>query len=682
MVSLILHSVSVSLQSSAQTLNWAKCLGGTYSDRGHDLVIDRFGHTIITGQEDPHDSIEQVVLAKYDESGTLIWKKNFGGALMDKKKSVDVDQQGNIVVAGTFCLTADFDPSPAVHNLTSASPYYWLNNAFIAKYDSSGNYICSSAITNNADVTVTDVKFDSLGNIYIAGLSNTNADFDPGVGVTHMTEGSAFLAKYDPNGNFLWVKGLGAGGTLYIKAFDIDKSGDIYLTGSLAGFVDFNPTTSTFYIVSGWNGEGSNIFLAKYTASGGFVWAKSFNTGGATSDDMTANDLVIDQSGNLLVTGFFRDSIDFDPGPDFYILTGTKDLSPCGSAFLGKYSSDGSLIWVFGLEVNYRTEGTAVTTDESGNVYYCGWYVGSPDLDPGSAVFTPPFSLSTPRGFLSKIPPSGAFINAIYISNGAASPIGQAIAIDTARNISVIGSFAGTVNFNPDGNTSLTSAGDIDIFTVHYDQCLTTAYDTAYICNGAFYHFPNGDSASVSINHLSSFITNDGCDSLIRTALITPDLDLEVVLIDSTLTVGEDGATYQWMDCSDGYALVLNETNQNYTLTNDHYYAVAVTREFCTDTSLCSGFLNLAPQRPAPQYHLELYPNPNDGRMSIEYSINKKDCAVFVLYDLTGKALERYILKPQQNSLQLNVPFLNKGVYYGSLMVNEMLVLTKKIVVL
>lgn len=114
-------------------------------------------------------------------------------------------------------------------------------------------------------------------------------------------------------------------------------------------------------------------------------------------------------------------------------------------------------------------------------------------------------------------------------------------------------------------------------------------------------------------------------------------VNIDVTQVGSLLTADASGATYQWLDCNNGYALVNGETNQTFTPTITGNYAVEITENGCVDTSACflvdyTGLDNLS------SASVLVYPNPSiDGHFHIEF--DGKITAV-VLYDLLGRIIE------------------------------------------
>ena len=88
--------------------------------------------------------------------------------------------------------------------------------------------------------------------------------------------------------------------------------------------------------------EGNgDVYLAKYDNSGAHLW--SFNLGFWGHD--LGSDMVVDDQGNIYLTGYFRVDVDFDPGPGTAMLTaqGTRDV------FVAKYDTDGNYQWAFNI---------------------------------------------------------------------------------------------------------------------------------------------------------------------------------------------------------------------------------------------------------------------------------------------------------------------------------------------
>ena len=141
------------------------------------------------------------------------------------------------------------------------------------------------------------------------------------------------------NPTFQWVKSNvdypGYGGESSAGAFAKDASGNIYILGSFKGIVDFNPSPSAAYWVSSVN-YMTTYYIQKLDINGNFVWVKTiyFENGGLRY-------LEIDDSGNLIIMGSFKDTVDIDPGTPVYNLVSQGEYD----IFILKLSSAGNFIW-------------------------------------------------------------------------------------------------------------------------------------------------------------------------------------------------------------------------------------------------------------------------------------------------------------------------------------------------
>lgn len=113
--------------------------------------------------------------------------------------------------------------------------------------------------------------------------------------------------------------------------------------------------------------------------------------------------IALDSMGNIIVSGYFSGTADFDPGTTNYTLTsnGGNDI------FLAKYDSAGNFVWAIhvggaGEEFNY----TDPAVDEYGNIYLCGVFNSNTDFNPkGNAVIAT--NRGQQDGFVAKYDSTG-----------------------------------------------------------------------------------------------------------------------------------------------------------------------------------------------------------------------------------------------------------------------------------
>jgi hypothetical protein len=294
------------------------------------------------------------------------------------------------------------------------------------------------------------IAIDRFGNIYITGNFNDSVDFDPGVGVHRLiaksrNKSDVFITKLDASGNFVWAKNIHAsivaGGRG--RSMTVDPNGNVYITGSFKGLVDFDPDTSVFEL----NSRETNAFVLKLDSSGRFVWAGKL---GDVDYLTTPYSIALDASGNVHTIGYFQSLGDFDPGESVF----TMYASDRGNlaVYISKLDSLGNFIWAKsfkGLATGVNI-GKGIAIDTFGNIYSLGFFGGSTDFDPGPGLAT---RTSGPNGslFISKLNPEGEFIWAIKLDDSQrafdVNPV--LIAINPKGGLYIAGCYSDTIDFDP-----------------------------------------------------------------------------------------------------------------------------------------------------------------------------------------------------------------------------------------
>lgn len=127
----------------------------------------------------------------------------------------------------------------------------------------------------------------------------------------------------------------------------------------------------------------------------------------------------------------------------------------------------------------------------------------------------------------------------------------------------------------------------------------------------------NGQSYSSSGIYTDTLSGIFGCDSIVSLDLIIDNVDTSVLLLnDSTLTGVSGADSYQWLDCSNGYEILIGESNIVLDITENGMYALEVTSGTCVDTSSCYSFDNVTLLDEISLVDgLSFYPNPTSGQI-------------------------------------------------------------------
>ncbi|QQS36570.1 MAG: choice-of-anchor D domain-containing protein [Ignavibacteriales bacterium] len=343
----------VSYSQTEPAFSWVKNIGGLGYDRIADVASDNNGNIIIIGSFESTLAIgstnlvstggADIFLAKFDTGGNPLWAVQAGGAEYDEGLSLDIDGNGDIVVAGLFSGSASFGSNI----LTSRGGY----DIFICKYSESGTVQWVDRAGGAGYEYVGQLTTDNLNNILFTGEYEQSAFFDT-ISVPGGQVASIFLAKYNSTGDAQWVR-TGISNLYYPYSYGIATSStnDVYITGSFQLSINFSGTILT-------GQDGADIFINKYSTNGDLLWAipatgLSFNDQG--------RDILVDKNDDVYVTGSFGQTVNF----------GTFSLTSSGQtdAFIVKLRSDGDPVWAIrdgqGLLDNV---GESIVLDNAGNI--------------------------------------------------------------------------------------------------------------------------------------------------------------------------------------------------------------------------------------------------------------------------------------------------------------------------
>ena len=320
--------------------------------------------------------------------------------------------------------------------------------------------------SSNADYSRA-MAVDSKGHVFSSGSFSGTVDFDPGAGVFNLTAAgisNCYLQHLDEQGNFVWAIMLESPEIIDLRGIDLDSAGNIYCTGNFKGTVDFDPGSGVFDMSSDTSNYG-DCYVLKLNPAGGFVWAKSY--GGIFSD--YAADLVVDNHQNILVTGYFADSVDFDPGPGVHQLYGmSRDI------YVLKLDHAGDFVWAIAnveasSNINGDGKGKSIAVDQNDNIYLAGDVGGEVDFDPGPGQYVLVTNPAVFDGFIQKLDQNGNFQWAKKFSSTFAC-FPHSIVVDQLGAVYTTGIYDGTIDADPSfNNLSFTSTGGWDIFLQKLD---------------------------------------------------------------------------------------------------------------------------------------------------------------------------------------------------------------------
>jgi hypothetical protein len=315
------HDVFVAKYDPSGNVLWAKQGAGSAYEEGQCLATDPAGNIYVMGRFQgtttfgdttlTAEGVWDVFLVKYSPSGDVVWAKREGGNGDDAGYGISTDLAGNIYATGSF-----YSDSIRFGNTTlKNSGHMGSTDFFVVKYYASGEV----SWARNADCYESDAGYgvtsDTRGNVYVVGQFNYSAMRFGDQYLSIGTGNNVFIVKYDSSGTALWARGTG-GDQFQNLAREVrtDAADGVYIAGW------FRSPTISFGATTLQSAGYSDLFVAKYNASGDALWAKS--AGGASADEIDG--MTIDSGGNLYLTGIYGSQIGFEE--DTLVYSGVYDI--------------------------------------------------------------------------------------------------------------------------------------------------------------------------------------------------------------------------------------------------------------------------------------------------------------------------------------------------------------------
>ncbi|HEU5249596.1 MAG TPA: SBBP repeat-containing protein, partial [Thermoanaerobaculia bacterium] len=371
-----------------------------------------------------------------------------GGTAAPMSSSINYRTGMTRANGGTYGLGSNGDlvilvdqPFGSVQVIVDVSGYFVLSGG------GGGGTGWSRRFGDVADDRAQAVAVDGSGNVVAAGHLDGTTDFGGGQvsSYRHPSMGPTVdivVAHYSPSGQYRWARVIGSDSSEEAKGVATDDSGNVLVTGYQGSYaVDYGGGPQLVR-------AGTDLFVAKYSSAGSWVWSKTI--GGYGYDQ--GNAIAADDQGNVFVTGYIGVSsvgVDFGGGP----------LSSVGGsdAFLVKYSATGGHVWSKRFGDTGNDNGMAVGADGSGNVFVAGTFEGTVDFGGGRLT-----SSGLRDVFVAKYSASGQHLWSKRFG-GSGDDVAYAIAVDSAGDIALAGKYQGSINF---GGGNLSSAGGDDAFLV------------------------------------------------------------------------------------------------------------------------------------------------------------------------------------------------------------------------
>lgn len=295
---------------------WITGLNGPGADHVADIAVAADNSVVITGSFSNGIGLNgstlfsaggtDIVVAKFDADGNLLWWRRAGGPGTDRGTAVVLDSNGDVLVTGQFMNTSDIFGS----TVTSGGGTL---DIFLSKLDGANGQTLWTRTVNGPDGTVSanGMALAPSDAVVMTGEFRGNATFigqtltsliDPD---TQVFGADVFVAKYDATGALEWVKQGAASHDDKGVAVAVSPNGIVHVVGQFSDTLEFDVQHPSNSI--------DGIFLVSFDAAGqelGFARA-------AGSGVSQVKDIVIDPGGGMLLIGDQQGNMFwFDDQPD------------------------------------------------------------------------------------------------------------------------------------------------------------------------------------------------------------------------------------------------------------------------------------------------------------------------------------------------------------------------------
>lgn len=539
------------------------------------------------------------------------------------------------------------------------------------------------------EVRAYNIAVDGIGGVYTTGSFLGTADFDSDTTTSYnlTSAGTAnadlYISKLDSSGNFVWAKNIGIASEEIAYSLVTDDFANLYVTGVFSGTVDFDPGPNTVNLISA---GAKDVFVLKLDSAGNFVWAR--NVGGASEDVAFA--VGLDALNNILVTGSFTTTADFDPGPLTYNLTtsGNRDV------FVLKLNDEGDFVWAKKMGGSDQEWANAIAVDADGNVYTTGKFAGTADFDPSNVSSDSITAMQYDDIFISKLDSSGNHLWAVSFP-GNGTDVGNALSADEPGKLYITGRFAGTADFDPSPSTAfnITASGGYDNYI-----CKLTS-------GGNFVWVKNFDGAADETGQSLAF-DNSGNGAIISSGSFSGTTDFNpgsgtsaitsAGTVDTYISKLDTAANFVWVKTIGGsdtdyncfiaksatgklYAVgtfnSLNITFDTHLVSNINTTFTAFDVFVAKLDNIPTGIENISDNK----NDIILYPNPVNSILSISLPLNSDKASISIV-DVTGKVVME-IKNPDKQKVTIDINDFDAGIYLVKVEANSF-VEVRRIVVL
>ncbi|MDP2722544.1 MAG: T9SS type A sorting domain-containing protein [Bacteroidales bacterium] len=354
--------------------------GFSWYTQASGIVCDEDNNVIVTGYysneitfgdiELQYTSQPRIFIVKYSNGGQLLWAKSYGATdnySTSFANDITVDNQNNIYITGDFETTLVFDTILLVSNNSTSWDYF---DTFVAKFNNLGEVVWANRGGGTYDDYAYSVELDRDNHVYMAGMYQPH-DSDFGDTLINLNNSSrrGFLAKYDTDGAFMWLRSDNIGDNSLSEWIEIacDSANCVYTFGYLVGslIVNHDSLIDTEIILTKRDQLGNDIFGRGIKSN---FFPTDYYMPGTWHHKLGG--MVIDQSQNVIITSNFVGELIF--ANDTLVSTISRDWNSVDPCIL-KFNSIGYPQWAIQGGGAWWDYAFGITCEVS-NIYTCGTF--------------------------------------------------------------------------------------------------------------------------------------------------------------------------------------------------------------------------------------------------------------------------------------------------------------------
>ncbi|MGN7885689.1 SBBP repeat-containing protein [Dyadobacter endophyticus] len=351
---------------------WLYTDGSPKDDHGNAIALDKENNVYLTGfiggevsaWNNSYKGGEDGFVTKIKANGARDWVKTFGGPASDQGRSLAFYHAGE---GPKLYLIGRVQGDLSTENIDFNRPLPLKANGhdgFLVLVNADTGAFDEPMMIDGDDIQIPEaIAVDLDGNAYVTGFFLKTVSFpSPLKPLAAVNVIDAFVAKWSPINGFQWLRRIGSGGNDFAYDIEVDRSGNVFVTGMHSGTLEEFPLSS--------KGD-DNVYLLKWDADG-----KIQNGSNGFIDDNKDyhGGIALTSTGNIVLGGSFANSAQFP------MLRG-KALSSLGSTDIiiteldpNSLDRASSFIAKAGGTLEDRLNKICVT--KSGYVYAAGWFHG------------------------------------------------------------------------------------------------------------------------------------------------------------------------------------------------------------------------------------------------------------------------------------------------------------------